>query len=69
MYEKITYQVTDRHGREWETEEEDEAKKALFNGHQVVEEKLIISLSGAVFTRLFTSTPVCAEHFQEEGGF
>ena len=64
VYEKITYLVTDRHGKQWETEKEKEVKKALFDGHEVVENKLMISVNGAVFVRLFTSTPVCPEHFQ-----
>ena len=64
MHEKITYLITDRHGKQWETEKEKEAKQALFDGHEVVENKLLISIKGAMFTRLFTSVPVCPEHFR-----
>ncbi len=65
--EKITYEITDPDGKQRETEKEKEARKAALNGSRVIENKLIISSSGATFVRIFTSTPVYMDHFREEG--
>ena len=65
MKEQITYEITDPDGKQRETKKKHEARKALFNGSSVIENKLIISLEGATFIRLFTSTQMCSEHFRE----
>lgn len=65
--EKITYEITDPDGKEWETGKVKEVRKALMNGSRAIENKLIISHSGATFVRIFTSTPVYLDYFREEG--
>ena len=65
MKEQITYDIIDPDGRQWETNKESEAKKALFKESHVIENKLIISSMGATFIRIATSTPLYLEHFRE----
>ncbi|MDR1484231.1 MAG: hypothetical protein LBT09_05365 [Planctomycetaceae bacterium] len=63
--EKITYEIIEPDGREWDSEKEEDAFNALVRGCRVCENKKIISNLGITFIKINTITLISLDHFRE----